>query len=160
MYKRTYIFLDTEYCFAAAVRQGQVPNYKSITELFNEKYPDCIKVAYLVGLKEKKRSVANFLTKMGVDFVHIIDIVRSSKTQLVAATLALDVAQLIHSGEASHFVFLTADDYMIPIINFLNTKDIQPDIYYFPLIKSENIETPNLLCTLHSLTNFCFMFPK
>ena len=151
-----YIFIDTEYCWTCAIREGMIPNYRSIVEFFNETYGDNVKFAYLVGAKGKKKTVADFLVRIGINYVQILELQNCSKTQVIGTTIALDLCQSINFK--SEYVFLTADDYMIPIVDYLNKLSIVPFIHYFPIIISKELN--NTKCNLKKISNSYLSFSK
>lgn len=142
MSKKNYVFIDAEYCFTCAVREGMLPNYKAIIRLLDARHPDSIKVAYFVGSKERKKTVQSYLLNNGIDFVSILEMHRCSKTQIVGATMALDSAKVLYEegAEIDRFVYLTGDDYMIPIIQWLHGKGQKSMIYAFSYILSKDLE--------------------
>lgn len=157
----TYIFIDTEYCWACSTREGQIPNYKALLDMLNEKYPTNTKIAYLVGYKNKKTGIAEFLVKLGIDYVNLIDNTSCSKTQIVSSTMSVDVARVVYSGKlVKQMVFITGDDYLIPLIPFLFTYNIKIDIYYFPIILSRGLDAMDERYTLNKMTNSYFLYPK
>ena len=132
-----YVFIDAEYCFTCSVREGQLPNYKNIMELFNNDGSDekTIKYVYHVGAKENKRGVCDFLTRIGVDYNIILEYDFASKTQLVGATMSFDVATHCLTQKEpkdNKFYFLTGDDYLIPIVSEAFKYNQNLKVFYFP----------------------------
>ena len=154
---KTYIFIDGEYTFTCAVREGQVPDYLGLLRLLNVAHPDNVKSLYLVSESQKKKGLTDFLIKSGVDYVTMIPYANCSKTQMIAATLALDVAKISHTEKNCIFAFVTGDDYMMPIVHYLTERAIPSYVYYFPVI--HYCELDKMACRMVRLPHL-FMYPK
>jgi len=156
-----YVFIDAEYAYTCSAREGQLPNYKNIMELFNSDEEKVVLV-YHVGAQDKKRGVCDFLTRLGVDYNIILEHDHASKTQLVAATMGIDVMKYFQKSKDASFYFLTGDDYLIPIINELINYELQINIFYFPAIYS--IELKYVLDRYNikpkALSNRYFTYPR
>ena len=149
----TNVFLDAEYFFTCSMREGMIPNYKYVIDMFKQIDNNVIFYAYFVGSKEKKKSVVSFLIRNGINYVNVLDLNHVSKTQVVGSTIAIDVMKTI--DETSTFAFLTGDDYMISIAEHLVKYNQKPHIYYFPVILSKELEKIN--CKFIRLPNSYFM---
>lgn len=154
---KTYIFIDGEYTYTCACREGKVVDYAGLIKLMNVSHIDNVKLIYFVGMAAKKKGLSDFLIKAGMDYINTIPFTDCSKTQVVASTLALDVAKLAIAEPNSTFAFVTGDDYMMPIIHFLTERSIPSYIYYFPVICYSELH--KMSCRMNQLPNL-FMFPK
>ena len=162
MSTKGYIFIDAEYCYTCAVREGMVPSYKAIFELFNKNFPESVKILYHVGEAERKKRLFEFTMKLGADYNIIIDYPHVSKTQVIGSNIAIDSIKYMNrlTDPDTPFVFLTGDDYMIPIVEEFKKNMITCHLYYFPAILSKALidiykGTDRLVC----LSAKYFMYP-
>lgn len=137
-----HIFIDAEYAYTCSAREGQIPNYKNLIDMFDKEFAGNQKMIYHVGDKDKKRGVCDFLVRLGVDYNIILEFRFASKTQLVGAAMAIDAIKLARTASAgSKFVFLTADDYMIPIVEELCQRtQVDVHVFCFPAVVSRELE--------------------
>jgi len=159
-----YIFLDAEYAYTCSAREGQIPNYKNLIDMFNQEFPKSEIIAYHVGDKDKKRGVCDFLCRSGVDYNAVLEFRWASKTQLVGAAMAIDAIKFaLQQHGDSNFVFLTADDYLIPIVEALNRiNGIKIHVYCFPSLVSRELDgvlQAERIKRIH-LSNRYFTYPK
>lgn len=155
---KTFIFLDAEYYYTVGLSEGKIPDYKTFIDMVKNKYKGTVIFIYFVGSLQKKRGIYNYLIKIGATFVNVIELFKVSKPQIIASTMALDVAKLSREDNVSHFVFLSGNDYLIPIIEHLSKINITSDVYYYPPIFSNALEKTD--CKISKLSDKYFMFPK
>jgi uncharacterized LabA/DUF88 family protein len=136
----TLVMIDTEYCFTVAMRDGMVPNYKSIIDYITTSHPVSKKIAYFVGPKERKQGIVDFLIKSGFEFVVLHDLSMCSKTQIVAASMGIDLAELVWKEKIDHVAFVSGDDYLIPMCEHLEKKNIEFSFYYSPYILCKELQ--------------------
>lgn len=155
-----HILIDAEYAYTCAMRDGMLPNYKAIVDLFKKRYPNSILYAYFVGDKRKKKGISDFLSKIGVSYVIIMDVEHISKTQIIGSQISIDTVNILKgNGDYNDFVFLSGDDYLIPLIDYVSKWNSTPHVYYFPIIITKELEKSNN-CKLFKLTDGFFTFPK
>jgi hypothetical protein len=152
----TNIYIDAEYLYAVAQREDMLPNYKMLIDNLKTTYPDSVINAYFIGDKNKKCTVMDFLHRIGVNFVHIIQLNMCSKTQVMGSVLAWDVCIATGNPHVDTFVFVSGDDYLVPIIYALSEDSYNTVVYYFPLIFSRGLEKAG--CKLNILSNSNLIF--
>ena len=155
----THLFIDAEYAFTCAMREGMIPNYRAITDLFKKRHAALTMYAYFVGDKKKKKAISEFLHYIGIPYITIMDIEHISKAQVIGSQIAIDTVRFITSGVDAEYAFLSGDDYLIPLIEYISKYNMKPTVYYFPIIVSKELEK-SLHCKLHKLTDGFFTFPK
>ena len=153
-----HIYIDAEYLFTVALRENQVPNYKTLIEMMKTNYLDCIINIYFVGSKDKKRGLMDFLHKMGVNYIHIIELSNCSKTQVMGSALAWDVCLQSLNPKSEKFVFVSGDDYLVPIVDSLMKDNYPVDIYYASLICSRGLTYKDNMKMI-PLSHANFMYP-
>jgi len=156
MSKIGLIYIDCEYCFTCAVHQGMIPNYKQMVDMLNKHYPKNEKYAYFLGPRERKKTVADFLLKQGVDFVNIINLRNVMKPQVIASQIALDVYKRIIDFEPGEIeiVFIGGGDYLIPIVDFVYNKGVSCTVFYYQVILSHYLFDRG--CKLEKFSNSFF----
>jgi hypothetical protein len=161
----SYAFIDCEYAYTCAARENQVPNYKNLTDLIDGSFSPCVKIAYHVGDKEKKTGVSDFLSRIGIDYNVVLDYhERTSKTQLVGSQMAIDTMRYLArvNKAGTNFVYVTGDDYLVPIIEELSEHDVRVHVFHWPIILSRALD-PMIAAkkfSLNTLNNRYFTYPK
>lgn len=157
--KKAFFFVDTEYAFTCSRYEQMVPNYRSIFAMFDKHYAESYKIMYFVGNQSRKKGIQNFLIKLGAHFLNVHSLGHASKIQVVGSAMAIDVAERISEGRTDwDYVFLSGNDYMIPIVARLNKLGIEPYLYYFPLILSRDLET--VQCRIVQLSSAHMTYTK
>jgi len=154
---KSYIFVDCEYIYTCAVHEGKIPNYKFILDILNKDHPASTKIAYFVGAMSHKKGIADYLIKIGFEYVNVLNFINASKTQIISSAMSVDVAKLLFAITCEKFIFISGDDYMLNIIDFLNEKTDKICVYYFPLIFNNGLINK---CLLTRLPDSCFMYSK
>lgn len=153
----SYIFIDAEYCFTCAVREGKIPNYVNLNGLFEKEFSPCIKIVYHSGPKAKKKKVSDFILKNGFDYSIIYDYPHTFKTQIVGAAMAIDTMKAINrlsEGEDPYFVYLSGDDYLIPILDEVRDQKLKVCVFHYQQIISRALHQYCKECNVRLKTLF------
>lgn len=162
--KGYYIFVDAEYAYSSAAREGQVPNYKNLMALFEKHFSPSVKLFYHVGEEKKRHNICNFLSRLGADYNVVQNYTHASKTQLVGANMSIDVMNYLHDPKIVDptIVILSGDDYVIPIVQELHQRKVRQIVMHYSNFMA--IDLLNLLETnkieIHSLNKKYFTWPK
>lgn len=162
---KRYIFIDAEYAYTCAAREGKIPYYKWIFGMFEKGCDQRIVNIYHVGDSKKKEGLCNLLFRLGADYNIVFDCMFASKTQIVGAAMAVDVMRYAceDDNDDNEWLFLTGDDYIIPIVTQLQKNEKRKiSVCYFPIIFSRDLEKTCSGTDIHlvSMNNKYFIFPK
>jgi len=162
---KTVVLCDNEYIFTSCKRENDkmLPSHRNIVGMLDEYFPDNIINFYHVGLKRDKTRLFEFLSKLKIDNI-IFECVYASKTQLIGTAMGIDTIKYLDSmAYVKNFVFISGDDYLIPIVDELTERDVNIYIMCFPILMSKelnNVCNENKNINLKFLSNKYFMFQK